>query len=74
MALVDDAHRLALAAGNGLGSHQVHIAIDAQHGLQVGFQLLLPLGTSVTVSENISGVISTCTSSLSLLFSRLTII
>ena len=70
LALVDDAHRLALTADNGLGRHQSDLCRQTQHGTQAFCRRSI----SPRLSVNISGVISTWTSRVSVDFTRSTMI
>ena len=41
LALVDDADCLALGSGDGLGSHEMDLGADAQHGAHGAVQIFL---------------------------------
>lgn len=47
LALVDDAHCLTFAAGDGFRCHQVDLRADAQHGADGSLQGLLPGGVGL---------------------------
>ena len=59
LALVDDADCLALGSGDGLGSHEMDLGADAQHGAHGALSAFSRACTSAILSENCSGENST---------------